>query len=64
LAELYDLKADPEETTNLIQRPEHSKTVVELQQELARLMAAADGVPDKMPVDEGIKAGLPAQAIR
>ncbi len=64
LAELYDVKADPEEITNLIARPEHSQTVADLQQELQRLIAAADGLPDKMPLDEGIKSALPAQAIR
>ena len=30
----------------------------------ARLMAAADALPDKMPLDEGIKSSLPAQSIR
>jgi N-acetylglucosamine-6-sulfatase len=64
MAELYDLKADPDETVNLISKPEHAKTVVELQHELQRLIVAADGLPDKMPLDEGIKSALPAQAIR
>ena len=64
MAELYDLQADPDEATNLIARPEHAQTVAELQKELTRLMAAADGLPDKMPLDEGIKASLPAQSIR
>ena len=44
LAELYDLKADPDETTNLIAKPEHAQTIAELQQELSRLMAAADAL--------------------
>ena len=64
MAELYDLQADPDESTNLIARPEHSATVAELQKELHRLMAAADGRPDKVPIDEGIKSALPAQSIR
>jgi N-acetylglucosamine-6-sulfatase len=64
LAELYDIQNDPDETTNLVNKPEHSATVVELQQELTRLMAAADALPDKMPLDEGIKSQLPAQSIR
>jgi arylsulfatase A-like enzyme len=64
LAELYDLKSDPDETTNLIALPEHAQTVADLQKELSRLIAAADGIPDKMPLDEGIKSALPAQAIR
>jgi N-acetylglucosamine-6-sulfatase len=64
MAELYDVKADPDEETNLISRPEHAGDIAQLQQELARLMAAADGLPDKMPLDEGIKSALPAAAIR
>jgi arylsulfatase A-like enzyme len=64
LAELYDLHSDPDETTNLIAQPEHAETVAALQRELQRLMAAADALPDKLPLDEGIKAALPAQSIR
>jgi N-acetylglucosamine-6-sulfatase len=64
LAELYDIQADPDETTNLIHQPEHVETIDSLKRELARLMAAADGLPDRMPLDEGIKTALPAQAIR
>jgi N-acetylglucosamine-6-sulfatase len=64
LAELYDIQNDPEESTNLISRPEHAETVAELKKELERLMAAADALPDKMPLDEGIKTALPAKAIR
>jgi N-acetylglucosamine-6-sulfatase len=64
LAELYDLQTDPDEATNLIAKPEHAKTITELKAELARLMAAADGLPDSMPLDEGIKSALPAKAIR
>jgi len=64
MAELYDLQADPDESTNLIAQPKQAATVAELQKELNRLMAAADGLPDKMPVDEGIKSALPAQSIR
>jgi arylsulfatase A-like enzyme len=64
MAELYDLQADPDETINLVNKAEHATTVVQLRQELERLIAAADGLPDKMPLDEGIKSSLPAQAIR
>jgi arylsulfatase A-like enzyme len=64
LAELYDLQKDPDETTNLIARAEHATIVADLQKELHRLMATADALPDKMPLDEGIKAALPAKAIR
>jgi N-acetylglucosamine-6-sulfatase len=64
LAELYDLQMDPDETTNLISQPEHASTVAQLRAELDRLMKAADAVPDKLPLDEGIKSGLPEKAIR
>jgi arylsulfatase A-like enzyme len=64
LAELYDLQADPEETVNLIGKSEFSATVAELNAELARLMKEAEGIPDKMPLDEGIKSGLPEKTIR
>ena len=64
MAELYDLQADPEETSNLISRPEHAQTIRNLSAELDRLMKAADAIPDKMPLDEGIKSGLPDQATR
>src|SRR5262249_12904029 len=49
LAELYDLKADPDETINLIHKPEHAATVAFLQNVLLSLMIAADGIQDKMP---------------
>jgi N-acetylglucosamine-6-sulfatase len=64
LAELYDLQNDPEETANLINRPRYADTVAKLKDELRRLMTEADALPDKMPLDEGIKAALPAKAIR
>lgn len=64
LAELYDLAADPEETKNLIKEPGRERLIAELRAELDRLIAAADGVPDKMPLDEGIKSTLPDLKIR
>lgn len=63
-AELYDLKTDPEERNNLIDNPEHTDRVAELQKELARLLTATGADPDKMPLDEGIKQALPDQKIR
>jgi hypothetical protein len=41
-----------------------AELVAKLQGELSRLMRAADALPDKMPLDEGIKSGLPEKAIR
>jgi N-acetylglucosamine-6-sulfatase len=63
-AELYDLKADPEEATNLIDDPRHAQTVERLKGELARLIRASGVTQDRMPLDEGIKGELPDQKIR
>jgi N-acetylglucosamine-6-sulfatase len=62
--ELYNLKVDPEERRNLAADPACADKLKELQQELERLMEAAGGLPDKMPLDEGVKSELPDQKIR
>ncbi|HYG74006.1 MAG TPA: sulfatase [Planctomycetota bacterium] len=66
MAELYDLKADPEERNNLIKDTQYAATVKTLKEELAKLMSASGLSPDadKMPLDEGIKKELPDQKIR
>jgi arylsulfatase A-like enzyme len=66
IAELYDLRTDPDERKNLIAHPSSASTVAELSAELTRLMAAAGLTPetDKMPIDAGIKKELPDQKIR
>lgn len=66
LAELYDLKADPEERRNLIKEPTVAAKLAELQSELNRVMTEVGLTPatDKMPLDEGIKTALPDQKIR
>lgn len=64
MAELYDLKNDPGETNNLINDPACAEKVRELQAELKRLMQEADALPDKMPLDEGVKSELPEESIR
>ena len=64
LAELYNLNDDPEETHNLINDPRHGRKLEELRKELARLIKAADGLPDRMPLDEGIKTALAEKSIR
>jgi hypothetical protein len=38
--------------------------VKELQSTLAQHIEETGAIPDKMPLDEGIKAELPAKAIR
>ncbi len=64
MAELYHLKRDPDERKNLIDDPARASTVATLRQELRTLMAAAGAIPDRMPVDAGIKTELPDQKIR
>ncbi len=66
LAELYDLKADPEEKNNLINDAKYSAKVEELKSELDRLMLSSglDPKADAMPIDQGIKASLPDAKIR
>lgn len=66
MAELYDLKADPGETTNLISKPELTTQVTELQAQLSKLMLATglNGKTDIMPQDEGVKSELPDAKIR
>lgn len=64
LGELYDLQADPQESHNLINLPEHQPLVKQLSQQLLTLMAETGIVADNMPIDEGIKGELPDKAIR
>jgi N-acetylglucosamine-6-sulfatase len=63
-AELYNLKEDPDEEHNLIENPEFAEQLASLQKELAKLLKETGATPDKMPLDEGIKQGLPDQKIR
>ncbi len=64
LAELYEIRSDPREMRNLIQDPRYAPVVTQLRQELDRLIREADGYPDTMPIDEGIKSELPEAGIR
>ena len=63
-AELYNLEEDPGETKNLIDDPACAEKVKELQRELHRLMAETGALPDRMPLDEGVKTELPEESIR
>jgi len=63
-AELYCLRDDPQELHNLIDDPAQAARVKELQAELQALMAAAGALPDRMPLDEGVKTTLPDPKIR
>ena len=66
LAELYNVRNDPDERRNLIKDPAFAPRVAELQGELARVTAATGLTTenDRMPIDEGIKKELPDQKIR
>jgi arylsulfatase A-like enzyme len=66
MAELYNLRDDPEERRNLIADPAMADRIAELNEELRRLMAATGLTPDtdRMPLDGGIKTELPDQKIR
>jgi arylsulfatase A-like enzyme len=66
MAELYNLRDDPEERRNLIADPAMADRIAELNEELRRLMADTGLTPDtdQVPLDGGIKTELPDQKIR
>ena len=64
LSELYDLQNDPQEAKNLIADPSQKERITGLQAELNRLMQETGALPDKMPLDAGIKDELPDLKIR
>jgi arylsulfatase A-like enzyme len=54
LEELYDLKADPEEVTNLSENPEHQKRLRRLRAAaIAELKRTRSGFVDNMPKVRG-----------
>jgi N-acetylglucosamine-6-sulfatase len=63
-ADLFHLPSDPDEAHNLIDDPRHADKVAELDAELQRLLQETGAVPDKMPLDEGVKKELPDAKIR
>jgi arylsulfatase A-like enzyme len=63
-AELYHVAQDPDELRNLIDAPQQAKRVAQMRKDLHKLMKDADALPDRMPIDEGIKTALPDQKIR
>ncbi len=64
LAELYHLTEDPGERHNLIADPACAGKVRELKALLHQLMEQTGALPDRMPLDEGVKEELPEQSIR
>ena len=63
-ADLFCLTTDPEEAHNLIDDPRCAGKASELKAELQRLLKTTGAVPDKMPIDEGVKKQLPDARIR
>jgi len=59
-AELYNLRADPLETQNLIHDAASARTLEDLRAQLTALMQSVGALPDRMPLDDGIKQTLPA----
>jgi N-acetylglucosamine-6-sulfatase len=64
MAELYDLKEDPDERENLIADPSYGAVLRSLKLDLERLLRETGAGRDYMPRDEGIKPELPEQSIR
>ena len=66
MAELYDVKNDPEERHNVIGDPKLAAKITELRALLAKLMADTALPPEKdtMPLDAGIGKALPDAKIR
>ncbi|NMC21644.1 MAG: sulfatase [Thermogutta sp.] len=63
-AELYDLQNDPGERYNRIDDPAYAAVLQELKAELRRLQEETEALPDRMPLDEGVKTELPEASIR
>ena len=64
LAELYYLANDPDERHNLIEQEAYAETLQKMRGILEQLQRETGGLPDKMPIDEGIKIELPDEDIR
>ena len=53
--ELYDLRADPHETTNLIFEPRHKETIAKLNKRLFGLLDESNGLNLRLAPDRGPK---------
>jgi len=62
--ELYDLKNDPHELRNLASIPEFKKQLIAMRKLLNFELESTNAMPDKMPVDAGIKIALPEKSVR
>ena len=52
------------EAINRIDDPSCASVVQDLRRELDRVMAETGAMPDRMPLDEGVKKGLPDPKFR
>jgi len=64
LAELYNIKNDPLETNNLIDKPEAQAILAELKRELRRLQEETGALPDEMPLNPKLRMENPDEKIR
>ena len=64
MAELYNVKTDPDQLRNLIADPGHADKLADLRRELQRVIGDLGLVNDAMPIDAGIKQTLPDTKIR
>ena len=64
LAELYNIKNDPEERVNLIKDAKYAGKITELKSELGKLKLELGLEKDAMPLDLGIGTALPDAKIR
>lgn len=64
LRELYDLKNDPGERTNLIRDPAYADLIERLDRQLADELQQVGLTEDPMPIDQGIGQELPEESIR
>jgi arylsulfatase A-like enzyme len=63
-AELFEIAVDPDERRNRISDPACADIVSEMTATLQHHLEATGAIPDRMPVDAGIKAELPDAKIR
>jgi N-acetylglucosamine-6-sulfatase len=64
MEELYNLAVDPGEAHNLATDPGSANRLSEMRKALASLLARTGALPDRMPLDKGIKTELPEASIR
>ncbi len=60
----HHLASDPLERRNRIDDPACAGKLAELKSELHRLTQETGAMPDRMPIDEGVKEVLPEKSIR